>query len=664
LKNKGGMFSFGTIVAVFGSILIALGFAWLIAQNWHQMPAALKISILLTTTVVAYIVGIILRMHEYEGIGKSLLVLGALLYTLSIFLIAQIFSTGTTPQGVAWLLFLSWIGVLAASLIFESGASLIIVVVEFFIWTLYQFWAFVEACSRNRVSEFGCYILSSSFLITGILLSLAVSLAIYFYFRNSKKAKSVMDYCVTLISSTLILFIILLLIRPGSIQSSAYTMFSISFVAIILSYIFRSRSSVFIALSEFTVAIILQYFAFSSHGGFEIIKPGMLVFYLLAIGIIFYGISLIHRAADHIFGKTYQWWTAFYFLLFTYILSFQTILPLFWTRSAILSTPSILFLVFIGILALVSLIYGVIVSIAEQTARTKEIAGFLSIAIVLIILIASTSLTSDVVGSCRFKTCSQYRDQNACENTPEELNCGWYGSYCNIKNCNFYDDENSCINSDAKQNCHWDGKSCMTQRCYSYINESSCNEAGCSWVNNYCSQKSCRLYRDQASCDDAPTSLDCKWRNSYCDEARLCEEYNNDANNCLEQNTCTWDPSNYGLLFGGKGQVPITLLAVWIAINFAFILIILAVIGYGTWQKSAAIVNLGIIFFVLDIVTRYIGFIIDYWGYTSLSIIFISGGVLLLVGGWSIEKWRRSLIQKVKSSARDSLDRRYRPLRR
>ena len=43
--NKKGA-SFGTIVAVFGSILIALGIAWLIAQNWHQMPAPLKIIIL------------------------------------------------------------------------------------------------------------------------------------------------------------------------------------------------------------------------------------------------------------------------------------------------------------------------------------------------------------------------------------------------------------------------------------------------------------------------------------------------------------------------------------------------------------------------------------------------------------------------------------------
>ena len=58
--NKKGA-SFGTIVAVFGSILIALGVAWLIAQNWHQMSAALKIIILLIAISGAYIAGNMLK---------------------------------------------------------------------------------------------------------------------------------------------------------------------------------------------------------------------------------------------------------------------------------------------------------------------------------------------------------------------------------------------------------------------------------------------------------------------------------------------------------------------------------------------------------------------------------------------------------------------------
>src|SRR3989338_3341027 len=128
--TKGGV-SFSTIVAVFGAILIALGVAWLVAQNWHQMPSALKIILLLFFTALAFTAGILFRTHDYEGIGKSLLVLGSLLYTLSIFLIAQIFSTSTSFQGQAWLWLLAWVGVFVLSYIFDSSITIVIALIEF-----------------------------------------------------------------------------------------------------------------------------------------------------------------------------------------------------------------------------------------------------------------------------------------------------------------------------------------------------------------------------------------------------------------------------------------------------------------------------------------------------------------------------------------------------
>ena len=88
--------------------------------------------------------------------------------------------------------------------------------------------------------------------------------------------------------------------------------------------------------------------------------------------------------------------------------------------------------------------------------------------------------------------------------------------------------------------------------------------------------------------------------------------------------------------------------ALWIFANIIFILLILGIIGYGTWQKLPKIINLGIGFFALGVITRYIGFVIDLWGYTSLSIIFIAGGIILIAGGWFIEKWRRKLVEKAR----------------
>ncbi|MBW2976754.1 DUF2157 domain-containing protein [Candidatus Woesearchaeota archaeon] len=168
--NKRGAASFGTIVAIFGSILIALGIAWLIAQNWHQMHAALKIIILLAVTSAAYISGIMFRVRDYSGIGEALLILGALLFTLSVFLIAQIFATSVSWQGKSWLWFLAFGGVLLASYILQSNLSYTIAIAEYVIWVFTQTFAFFEKTGRLDAS--GGLILTVFFVISGILVGL------------------------------------------------------------------------------------------------------------------------------------------------------------------------------------------------------------------------------------------------------------------------------------------------------------------------------------------------------------------------------------------------------------------------------------------------------------------------------------------------------------
>ena len=387
LINNKRAASFGTIVAVFGSILIALGVAWLIAQNWHQISAPLKIIILLSATSAAYVSGTMFRVGNYSGIGKALLILGALLYTLSIFLIAQIFFTSTSLQGTAWLFLISWVGVIASAYIFDSSASLVVGLAEFVVWLSIQFLAFYD----------------------------------------------------------------------------------------------------------------WQLF-YSSEPQF-----GILAFYLLATGVLIYGLSLLHRSRQHKFGSVYQWWTAFYFLFFTYILSFQTLLPIIWPTAAKTATPPIVLLFFLVVIALVVLIVGIITSLSNRSIENKEIIGIVIAVALLAILIGSTSAVSG-------------------------------------------------------QPTYW--------------------------------------------------------------------------------------------FFGSRGEVSTSLWGLWIFANVVFILIILAVIFYGTWRRLPNLINVGIGFFALDIITRYLGFILDLWGYTSLSIIFITGGIVLIAGGWLVEKWRRNLISKVKPTAK------------
>ena len=370
--------SFGAIVATMGSILIALGIAWLIALNWKEMPSALKVIILISLTISAYAAGVLFRINDYKKIGDALLVLGALLYTLSIFLISQTFHLATSLQANAFLLLLAWVGILIAS------------------------------------------------------------------------------------------------------------------------YVFNSSPSLLIALSEFLIWISMQYFSFIrlSNKGFSI---GILTIIYLVVGIGLYGLTQIHKSKNHKFSSIYRYWTAFYVLLLTYILSFQSLLPLLWPKGFELTANVLIFLIISSFIALILAIIGIFMSINEKKLSGKEVVGFISIVVLYILLISLASLLSE-----------------------------------------------------------------------------------------------------------------------------------------------------QSIFEGIRGSISGGLWVMWLFDNALFILVILSVIGYGTRYKSAKIVNLAIMFFALDIITRYIGFILDFGGQMGFALMSILGGIILIAGGWGIEKWRRRLIEKTR----------------
>lgn len=367
--------SFGAVVATIGSILIALGIAWLIALNWAEMPSALKILILVLATAGAYTAGVLFRTYDYEKIGDSLLVLGALLYTLSIFLITQTFNLPTSLQANAFLLLLAWAGIFFASYVFDSSPSLIVALAEFLIWVSLQYFSFVELFRGN---------------------------------------------------------------------------FSIGILAIIY----------------------------------------------LIVGIGLYGLTQIHKSRDHEFARIYRYWTAFYVLLLTYILSFQILLPILWPTGFSLTAKVLIFLIIISLVAIILAIVGISMSVNKSKLTSKEVIGFIGLVLLYILLISLASLVS--------------------------------------------------------------GESIF------------------------------------------------------------------------------------------RGSISEGLWVMWLFDNILFVIVILSAIGYGVRYKSAKIVNLAIMFFALDIITRYIGFVLDFGGQVGFAVMSIIGGIILIAGGWGIEKWRRRLMDKTK----------------
>lgn len=484
MRSQRGETSFGQLIAVIGAILIAVGIAWLLAWNWATIPAFLKILILVGLTTGTYVGGVVLREHEYPKVGGAIILLGSALFTLSVFLIAQIFATDASVQGMANLQLISFIGVLIAAYMFASPASLILGLVEVGTWLFNQFIAFEES------------------------------------------------------------------------------------------------------------------FDFS---------PGYLALLYLLMGGLLYGLSLVHRTQDHAFANIYKWWTFAYLLAFSYILSFQTLQPMLWAFGFSLGTGQGILLIILSLGMLATVAAGIIGTTKKNAIDARELLSALGIFIALGVFIFLTAMLTGTSGQCYEKGCYQFTSTQ----------CAAASDRCILKDT----------------------------QCLDILNY------GCSSFN-----------MNKNDCNSAPSKLACTWQsyngendttsqaNGYCSSVtpfeplqrvNQCEKYTDDRTSCTIRDECSWSPQ-----YWGNNTLSGTEWAIWIIGNLVLLGMILLTLGHGTRFNNPALVNLGISFFALDIITRYIGFIMDLEGYYFLSILFISGGVLLLVGGWLLEKWRKSLLEK------------------
>lgn len=382
LENKRGS-AFVNIIATIGAVLIFVGIAWLIAKNWHQIPNAIKVLILVFATLTSFVSGVLLRQHEHEGVGRSLITLGALLYILSLFLISQIYHLATSMQHYAWLLFFAWTIIFITAYFLNSKENLVVSMLTFFPWVVLQYWSSISRLSLDS---------------------------------------------------------------PGG-----------------------------------------PIFSF------------ILIF--LGAGALLYGLSIFHNSIKHKFTNIYRFWTVFYFLLIFYILSFQSFLPVLSEYSFEGGAFSVFFVLFI-ILCFFGFIAGSLFATSKNSVSIKEIAGFLGILAVSFILVLLTKVGAG-----------------------------------------------------------------------------------------------------------ASTGF-----------------------------------------FGISRGLPTSLWLLWILNNFVFIGFIILIIWYGQKIGSTKIVNLGLVTFILEIVTRYIGFWFDFRGYFAFSVLAILGGLMLILGAWLIPKWRKKLLDETKQT--------------
>lgn len=476
--DKKGETSFVEVVSIIGTVLIFLGILWNIADNWHNFPSFLKITILAISTSASLIIGTKLKQNNHEKTGRAVVLLGGLLYIASVFLIAQIFFTNSSLQGTAWLFLISLIGVVAISYLLQSKEDMFASFITFLLWFIMQFSAIAE-----RYNDFSVGLLSLGFLV---------------------------------------------------------------------------------------------------------------------IGILFYSLSLIHKSNKHSFASLYKIWSVFYFLSIAYIISFQGLMLFMWEETIHLDAFTY-FIITLAFISLTTLLFATVQAISRKTISKKEVIGFLITVLVFTALIAITGVTTSKVGTCYEKNCYEF----------------------NV--------ESDCTGSDYHEECAWDtdGEYCTNINCYEIKSEDLCNQ-----------KKSCEWNIENEGDDNEFATCQYQYKERTIEDK--CREYSDNKELCkANDNKCSWNAR-----LENSRDLPFSAWAVWIAINIFFILFILAMIGYGQIEKNTAIINMGIGFFVLDIFTRYIGFMIDFYDYTGLSAAFIIGGILLLVGSWMGTKWREKLIHE------------------
>jgi uncharacterized membrane protein len=385
----------------------------------------------------------------------------------------------------------------------------------------------------------------------------------------------------------------------SSFQGYAWLLLLSWTVVMLTAYLLNSPENLVVSMIAFFPWVITQYIASVEHT--RISDPILsIILIFLGAGMLLFGLSLFHGAKSHRFTNIYRWWTVFYFLAIFYVLSFQTLLPVLSDYSVHPAAFSA-FLVLFVVLCLGGFAFSAIYASRQDPSVPKQIMVFVGVLAILLLLILATKVGEGKSGRCYLKSCYEYGTESECSSSPAEMTCQWRVEMGRAE----------------------------------------------------CVKRSCYLYTDEASCNSKSDNLECMWESSgHCHELNwdredFCHTHENQKEDCLAQRYCTWSPS---YRTGASGGLPTSLWLLWLLNNLAFIGFIILAIWYGQRIGSTKVINLALAAFILEIISRYIGFWMDLRGYFAFSMLAILGGALLIAGAWKIPQWRKRLIEKARGN--------------
>ncbi len=477
-----------------------------------------------------------------------------------------------------------------------------------------------------------------------------------------------------LLGSSLLSLSLVLLAQIFNLEASidgAANLTLLSWVSItVISYVLNSKLSLLLALFQFNGWIAIKYLSVFDFNGPEMPSFGVLVELYLASAALLFGVALVHSVLKHRFDSTYRWWFVFYILVFTYLLSFEFGLPFLKLRNDNVVEK---FSIYFSWTAIIIYALALVFAFSRDRSKAKEIIASVVLFLGLYWFLNHAGYFATFAGSCEPKLCGQQNDQAGCEYGAElGLGCVWTNGYCSDSSCNGLDTQEKCDQATpAYLGCKWQESYCRQQNCYDFQAQDLCEAKWngvqlCRWNQTYCTEFNCNNYFNKADCDTAPKGLNCLWiessnvcagRFGTSPTALLfkgdCGKYEKDPSACQKDRGCFWQPLSLTLFGSSNEAFSSSLLnTTWLIGNAIALLTIVACSIYGVLYGSAAIVNVSVVFFVLLVISRYLGFLVTFWGYTSMSMVFISGGTILLLGGWITEKWRRKSVAKAKEKER------------
>jgi uncharacterized membrane protein len=82
--------------------------------------------------------------------------------------------------------------------------------------------------------------------------------------------------------------------------------------------------------------------------------------------------------------------------------------------------------------------------------------------------------------------------------------------------------------------------------------------------------------------------------------------------------------------------------------NVVLLAAVLWAVVLGIWTRQEPLINLALVFFAIQVLARYFDF---FFALFDRSLVFIGAGVLLLGGGWLIDRSRRLLIARIQAES-------------